>query len=123
MVVSDKVQSYTKTKEAVILLRRLKAWSDIEKVYATKRMRAGKGKMRNRRRIQKKGPLVIYDQDQVRTSNYKYSSFGLELGKRFCKHKLCKDQNSFLFLFIINFLVNVFHIVNCLVVSHINILC
>lgn len=68
MVVSDKVQSYTKTKEAVILLRRLKAWSDIEKVYATKRMRAGKGKMRNRRRIQKKGPLVIYDQDQVRTS-------------------------------------------------------
>ena len=33
-------------------------------VYKSKRMRAGKGKMRNRRRIQKLGPLVVYDQDQ-----------------------------------------------------------
>ena len=32
LVVSDKIESYTKTKEAVILLRRLKAWSDIEQV-------------------------------------------------------------------------------------------
>jgi len=64
LVVSDKVQSYTKTKEAVIFLHRIKAWTDVEKVYKTKRMRAGKGKMRNRRRIQKLGPLVVYDQDQ-----------------------------------------------------------
>jgi large subunit ribosomal protein L4e len=64
LVVSDKIQAYNKTKEAVIFLRRIKAWSDIDKVYKTKRMRAGKGKMRNRRRIQKLGPLVVYDQDQ-----------------------------------------------------------
>lgn len=31
-------------------------------------MRAGKGKLRNRRRVQKLGPLVIYDQDQVNYS-------------------------------------------------------
>jgi large subunit ribosomal protein L4e len=64
LVVSDKVQNYTKTKEAYILLQRIKAWKDIAQVYKSKRMRAGKGKMRNRRRIHKLGPLIIYDQDQ-----------------------------------------------------------
>ena len=33
-------------------------------VYASKRFRAGKGKMRNRRRIQRRGPLIIYNNDQ-----------------------------------------------------------
>lgn len=32
-------------------------------VYASQRMRAGKGKMRNRRRIQRRGPCIIYNQD------------------------------------------------------------
>lgn len=32
LVVSDKVQELTKTKQAVIFLRRLKAWADIQKV-------------------------------------------------------------------------------------------
>jgi len=63
LVVSDKVQDIKKTKEAVAVLKKLKAWSDIEKVYNSKRFRAGKGKMRNRRRIQRRGPLVIYEKD------------------------------------------------------------
>jgi len=63
MVVEDKVESYQKTKEAVTLMRKLKAWSDIEKVYKSKRFRAGKGKMRNRRRIMRTGPCVIYGAD------------------------------------------------------------
>lgn len=33
-------------------------------VYKSQRFRAGKGKMRNRRRIQRKGPLVVYHKDQ-----------------------------------------------------------
>ena len=65
LVISDKIQSYTKTKEAHIFLKKSKAYSDIEQVYKSKRFRAGKGKMRDRKRIMKKGPLVIYDQDQV----------------------------------------------------------
>merc|ERR1711970_1265935 len=52
------------TKEAHIFLKKSKAYSDIEQVYKSKRFRAGKGKMRDRKRIMKKGPLVIYDQDQ-----------------------------------------------------------
>lgn len=63
MVVSDKVQEFKKTKEAVGLLKKLKAWNDIQKVYNSKRFRAGKGKMRNRRRIMRRGPLVVYSQD------------------------------------------------------------
>merc|ERR1711950_54926 len=65
------VQSYTKTKEAYILLKRTKAYNDVDQVCKTKRMRAGKGKMRNRRRIMKRGPLVIYDQDQGLTRAFR----------------------------------------------------
>merc|ERR1711937_343037 len=63
LVLCDKVQELKKTKEAMILLKKLKAWTDIEKVKASKRFRAGNGKMRNRRRIQRRGPMVIYDKD------------------------------------------------------------
>merc|ERR1712234_52192 len=71
LVVADKVQSFAKTKEAVVFLRKNKAWADVAKVYATRRMRAGKGKLRNRRRVQKLGPLVIYDQDQGLTKAFR----------------------------------------------------
>ncbi len=64
LVVSDKIQEYNKTKQAVIFLRRIKAWNDIQKVYKSQRFRAGKGKMRNRRRIQRRGPLIVYGNDQ-----------------------------------------------------------
>ena len=32
-------------------------------VYSSRRMRAGKGKLRNRRHVQKLGPLVVYQAD------------------------------------------------------------
>jgi large subunit ribosomal protein L4e len=63
MVISDKIEGFTKTKEAVTFLRRVHAWADIEKVKNSKRYRAGKGKRRNRRYKKKLGPLVIYNQD------------------------------------------------------------
>merc|ERR1712121_236960 len=59
------------TKDAVVFLRRNRAWADVAKVYATKRMRAGKGKLRNRRTVQKRGPLIIYDQDQGLTKAFR----------------------------------------------------
>lgn len=34
-------------------------------VYKSQRFRAGRGKMRNRRRIQRRGPLVVYHKDEV----------------------------------------------------------
>merc|ERR1712048_1254029 len=59
------------TKEAYIFLNKIKAWTDIEQVYKSKRFRAGKGKMRDRKRIMKRGPLVIYDQDQGVTKAFR----------------------------------------------------
>ncbi|XP_033099949.1 60S ribosomal protein L4-A-like [Anneissia japonica] len=71
LVVSDKVQEYKKTKEAVLFLKRFKAWDDIKKVYKSRRMRAGKGKLRNRRHVQRQGPLVIYAQDNGITRSFR----------------------------------------------------
>lgn len=38
VVVSDKIQEYNKTKQAVIFLRRIKAWNDIQKVRTEKKV-------------------------------------------------------------------------------------
>jgi len=71
LIVTDKIQEYDKTKQAVILLRRLKIWNDVQKVYKSQRNRAGVGKMRNRRRVQRRGPLIIYDKDQGLTRAFR----------------------------------------------------
>jgi large subunit ribosomal protein L4e len=63
LVVSDKIQEYTKTKQAVLFLRRSKLWGDVLKVYRSKHFRAGRGKLRNRRRVHRLGPLVVYSKD------------------------------------------------------------
>jgi len=50
----------SKTKQAVALLKSIHAYADVEKVKDSKKIRRGKGKMRNRRRVQRRGPLIIY---------------------------------------------------------------
>merc|ERR1712168_1194905 len=71
LVMSDKIESVKKTKEAMQVLKKIKVWTDIEKVKASKRFRAGKGKMRNRRRIQRRGPMIIYNQDNGITQAFR----------------------------------------------------
>ncbi|GAO46666.1 60S ribosomal protein L4-A [Saitoella complicata NRRL Y-17804] len=63
LVIADAAQSLTKTKEAVALLRELKAYRDVIKVSNSRKVRAGKGKLRNRRHRQRRGPLVVYSED------------------------------------------------------------
>merc|ERR1711872_1077139 len=48
LVVSG-MESLTKTKAAVALLKRLSAYDDVQKCIDSKKIRAGKGKLRNRR--------------------------------------------------------------------------
>jgi len=60
VVSNDSVTELVKTKQAVALLKGLSAYEDVEKVKDSKAIRRGKGKMRNRRRVQRRGPLVIY---------------------------------------------------------------
>merc|ERR1711881_771116 len=63
LVVSNDVEAYSKTKEAVQVLKNLGAWDDIKRVYATRRIRAGRGKMRDRKHVQKLGPAIVYAND------------------------------------------------------------
>ncbi|WFD30606.1 hypothetical protein MSPP1_001627 [Malassezia sp. CBS 17886] len=63
LVVSSEIESLTKTKEAVAVLKALNAYDDVLKVSNSRKIRAGVGKMRNRRHTQRRGPLVIYSED------------------------------------------------------------
>lgn len=60
LVLSDTVESIEKTSAAVKILKKIGAMDDIEKVKKSHNIRAGKGKMRNRRYISRRGPLVVY---------------------------------------------------------------
>merc|ERR1711973_999009 len=64
LVVEDKLESVKKTKEAVAFLKKHKAWPDVVRVYKSRTNRAGKGKRRNRRKVHRKGPLVIYNKNE-----------------------------------------------------------
>jgi large subunit ribosomal protein L4e len=64
LVIGNGVESLTKTKAAVSLLKAVEAFTDVEKVASSKKLRAGVGKLRNRRHRQRRGPLVIYGEDQ-----------------------------------------------------------
>jgi len=63
LVVSDDIQSYQKTKQALEFLKRVKAIDDVIKVKKSVQVRAGKGKARGRRTIQKKGPLIVFSKN------------------------------------------------------------
>ncbi|PXF47935.1 60S ribosomal protein L4-A [Gracilariopsis chorda] len=63
LVIDNSVEAFKKTAKAVTLLKSLGAYDDVERVMETKKQRAGKGKMRNRRYKQRRGPLVVYDKD------------------------------------------------------------
>lgn len=62
-VVADNLQQLNTAKEAVNFLKSSNAYDDVERVINSRGFRAGKGKMRNRRRTQRLGPVVIYDKD------------------------------------------------------------
>lgn len=59
LVVEDAVQGYAKTKEAVAFLTASKAIDDVNRVAASRQIRAGRGKMRNRRYVHRRGPMLV----------------------------------------------------------------
>jgi large subunit ribosomal protein L4e len=64
LVVSGEMENISRTKDAAALLHKLGLEEELEAVVKSKRLRAGKGKSRNRRFKMKKGPLVIYKDDE-----------------------------------------------------------
>jgi len=64
LVIADsQVDNIKKTKEAVALLKSINAYDDCQKSADTRKIRPGKGKARNRRYVQRKGPLIIHNKD------------------------------------------------------------
>lgn len=63
LVVSAAVESISKTKAAIAALKGLHAHADVSKVIASKKIRAGKGKARGRKHRQRRGPLIVYNED------------------------------------------------------------
>jgi len=60
VVAAETLANIDKTKKAVEVLKKLHVYADIEKVIASKQLRAGRGKLRNRRFVKKLGPVIIY---------------------------------------------------------------
>lgn len=63
LIMDDSIQSTKKTATAKDILASVGALEDIEKASESKQIRSGKGKMRNRRYKLRRGPLIIYSQD------------------------------------------------------------
>jgi len=64
LVVPSSVESITKTKKALSVLAAIGGSQDVEKARDSKKLRAGHGKMRNRRHVARRGPLVIFNEDK-----------------------------------------------------------
>lgn len=61
LIFSDEINTIAKAKEAVQIFKRFRVAEDILRVRNTKKVRAGIGKIRNRRFKNRRGPLVIGD--------------------------------------------------------------
>jgi len=63
LVVDTAVESLKKTKQAIAALKSVGAYDDVIKAKDSRKLRCGKGKMRGRRHVQRRGPLVVYADD------------------------------------------------------------
>jgi large subunit ribosomal protein L4e len=63
IIVDDEIESLRRTKEVRDLLINLGVWPDVERADRRK-IRAGKGKMRGRKRKVGKGPLIVVSEDR-----------------------------------------------------------
>ena len=64
LVVVDEIQNLKKTKEIEDALINLGVWSDIFRVKESRKVRAGKGKMRGRKMKQAVGPLLVITKNE-----------------------------------------------------------
>jgi large subunit ribosomal protein L4e len=63
LIIGEDAEKLQKTKQAIAALKAVGAYDDVEKVKDSRKLRVGKGKMRNRRHVQRVGPLVVYSED------------------------------------------------------------
>jgi len=77
LVVEDSIQGIEKTKNAVAFLNTIAAIDDINRVNDSKEIRAGAGKMRNRRYVSRRGPMLVLP-DNKGTRAFR-NIFGLDI--------------------------------------------
>ena len=63
VVADDDIYTITKTRDAIALLEEIAAIDDVDRVKTSRKIRAGKGKARNRRHTQRRGPLIVYSRE------------------------------------------------------------
>jgi len=71
LVVKDAAESLAKTKQAISLLKKLGCEAELNHVTDSKKLRCGKGKLRNRRYTMRRGPLVVYNEDNGITKAFR----------------------------------------------------
>mmetsp|Transcript_20725 Transcript_20725/g.30386 ORF Transcript_20725/g.30386 Transcript_20725/m.30386 type:complete len:381 (+) Transcript_20725:83-1225(+) len=71
LILDSSVEATKKTSAAKDILASVGALDDVEKAAASKQVRAGKGKMRNRRYTMRKGPLIIYQENDGITQAFR----------------------------------------------------
>ncbi|EGG14545.1 60S ribosomal protein L4 [Cavenderia fasciculata] len=59
VIANEVLANLTKTSAATALLKKINAYADVERVIASKSVRAGQGKLRNRRFQSRRGPLLV----------------------------------------------------------------
>merc|ERR1712125_183459 len=62
LILDDTVGQVSKTRDVIAMLKNLGVWDDVRRVMANKQLRAGKGKMRDRRHKWRRGPLFVVDE-------------------------------------------------------------
>lgn len=65
LVFGNEINNIAQTKEVAALLTRYGVDADIARVQKNKALRAGKGKMRNRRWKHRRGPLIVGDDNSI----------------------------------------------------------
>lgn len=63
LVITNELESTIKTQKAIETLKAVGAYDDVRRVKSSRGLRRGQGKSRNRRYVQRRGPLVIYNRD------------------------------------------------------------
>jgi len=65
LVIADDFETIKKTRDAYKSMEKLGLSEDVDKAKDSKKIRRGKGKMRNRRYVKRRGPLVIYSDENA----------------------------------------------------------
>jgi large subunit ribosomal protein L4e len=63
LVADDAIESIKSTKDAMAFLAAVHADDDVVRCGDSRKIRAGRGKLRNRRHVMRRGPLVVYNKN------------------------------------------------------------